>query len=103
MAQIVKSLTGYWVGKEIQPNTSYISFDSVRFHHPVEKILEVGFDELTTDIQEKMGVLVSKKTPDKILRKIATELCSEDLGMIYLQESGSPFGVRKIIDPPNER
>ena len=100
MAQIVKSVSGYWVGKEIHPNESYISFDKVRFRHPTDKIIEVGFDELAGDILSKLSVLISSKTPDSIIETLAAELCSDKLGMLYLLDGKSPFGVRKVLDAP---
>ena len=100
MAQIVKTESGYWVGKELYPNEQYISFDAVRFRHPNDKIKTVEFEEMAFDLSEKFGVSVSATTPDSVLKALAKELCSDKMGMIYLLDYKASFGVQKVIDAP---
>ncbi len=99
-AQIVKSQEGYWVGKEIHRGESYISFDPVRFYHPVEKITEVDFATLQSDIETLLNVNISESIGKKTLEVLSVELCNSSLGMAYCLDWKSPFGVRKIYDPP---
>ena len=100
MAQIVKSERGYWVGKELYKGEQYISFDAVRFHHPIEKIVVVSIDELAADILKHFSISVLQQTPKHVINTLASELCNSEIGMVYLLDYRAPFGVRKIIDAP---
>jgi hypothetical protein len=98
MAQIVKSETGHWVGKEIYPGEQYFSHGEHRYRHPAIKMITVDFDELQADIYKHLQICIYPQTPQTLVKKIATDLCHESIGVIYLLDYKSPFGVRKIID-----
>ena len=100
MAQIVKPENGYWVGKELYPGETHISFDPVRYFHPREKFARPTFDEVRLDISNLFSVEISENTPDEVKRAIFTELCNSKFGMLYVLDYQSPFGIQRVIDPP---
>lgn len=100
MAQIVKSEKGYWVGEELYKGEQYISFDDVRFFHPIEKIVTVDYIQFVTDIKEVLSVTLENNTPNKVIKMLSYELCNSEHGMMYVLDWKAPFGVRKVIDAP---
>ena len=98
MAQIVKSETGHWVGKEIYPGQQYFADGKFRYRHPAIKMLTVDFNELQADIHKHLKIDVCDQSPEFLVKKIAISLCHERHGIVYVLDHRSPFGVRKIID-----
>ena len=99
MAQIVKSETGHWVGKEIYQGEQYFGhYSQFRYRHSADKMITVDFDELQADINKYLQISVFPQTPKDLVKKLAKDLCSERHGVIYVIDYKSDFGVRKIVD-----
>lgn len=99
MAQIVKSETGHWVGKEIYKGEQYFGYYSqFRYRHPADKMLIVDFDELQADIYKYLKISIFPQTTKSLVKRLAIDLCSERHGVIYALDYKADFGVRKIVD-----
>lgn len=53
MAQIVKSKTGHWVGKEIYPGEQYTSHSEHRYRHPAIKKAKYWYIEYNNEKKKR--------------------------------------------------
>ena len=99
MAKIVLSTEGYWVGKEIDSGSRYISFDPECYQYPNEKIVPCTEEELSKAAKEHLLIDILPHAHLEVKKKIFHFLCKKDLcGMKFLlHHSSGEYGIMKIL------